>query len=396
MPVLLLGVTGGIAAYKAVELTSLLRARGWEVRVVMTEHATRFVTPLTFQTISRAMVHVEAFLPGADGRVEHIELVQGLDLAAVVPATANVLAKLAHGLADDLLSTSLLALRCPLLVAPAMNTHMWQHPATSANLALLRARGVEVIPPQATGELACGELGPGKLAPVPELLAALEARLQRTQDLAGLRVLVTAGGTREPLDPVRFLGNRSSGRMGHALAAAAQARGARVTLVTTVPAMAPSGVTVVPVGTAAELATAVQARFQDCDLLVMAAAVADYRPTRVAPEKLKKQDGPLTLELERTEDVLLSLVPHRRHQLVMGFAAETEELLAHAAAKLTAKGLDWIVANDVSRGDIGFEAAANEVTVLGADGRMCQLPRAPKERIADALLDLVAARRAAP
>lgn len=397
MPVLLLGVSGGIAVYKAVELTSLLRKRGWEVRVVMTENATRFVTPLTFQTMSRNRVHVDQFALGDDWQVEHIDLVKGVDLAAVVPASANGLAKLAHGIADDLLSTTLLALRCPLVVAPAMNTAMWEHPATQANLDLLRERGVQVIEPQGSGELACGDVGAGKLATVEEIAEALEQAMTRGASLAGRRVLVTAGGTREPIDPVRYVGNRSSGKMGHAIAQAAKERGAEVTLVTTARLPVPAGVDVVNVATAAELQQAVESRFGAADVLVMAAAVADYRPVEVAASKIKKSGDRMVIELAPTVDVLASLAPKKRaDQLVVGFAAETDDVLAYAAGKLARKGLDLIVANDVSRADIGFESDANAVTVLDAAGVVCEVPRAAKAMVAQRILDVVAERLPRP
>ncbi|HEY9898429.1 MAG TPA: bifunctional phosphopantothenoylcysteine decarboxylase/phosphopantothenate--cysteine ligase CoaBC [Pantanalinema sp.] len=393
MPVLLLGVSGGIAVYKAVELTSLLRKRGWEVRVVMTENATRFVTPLTFQTMSRHRVHLDQFALGQDWQVEHIDLVKGVDLAAVVPASANGLAKLAHGIADDLLSTTLLALRCPLLVAPAMNTAMWEHPATRANRETLLARGVQVIAPQGAGELACGDVGAGKLATVEDIAEALEAALRRGESLAGRRVLVTAGGTREPIDPVRYVGNRSSGKMGHAIAQAAQERGAEVTLVTTARLGAPAGVEVVSVATASELLSAVEQRFEAADVLVMAAAVADYRPIEAAPSKIKKTSDRLVIELVPTVDVLTRLAPRKRaDQLVVGFAAETDDVLGYAAGKLARKGLDLIVANDVSRADIGFESDANAVSVLDASGVVLEVERAPKAVVAGRILDVVADR----
>lgn len=396
MPVLLLGVSGGIAVYKAVELTSWLRKRGWEVRVVMTENATRFVTPLTFQTMSRHPVHVDPFAEGAAG-VEHIDLARGCDLVAVVPATANLLAKYAQGLADDLLSTTLLATRAPVLVAPAMNTAMWEHPATRANLATLAARGVAVVMPQEAGELACGEEGAGKLAEVPAIVEALERRVRQAASLSGVRVLVTAGGTREPIDPVRFISNRSSGKMGHAMAQAAAERGARVTLVTSASLPVPPGVEGIRVSTAAELEAAVTERFAGADVLVMTAAVADYRPVTTADRKIKKGAHPLILELAPTVDVLASLAPRKRpDQVVVGFAAETDELLAHAADKLTRKGLDLIVANDVSRSDIGFETDQNAVTVLGAGGVVAEIPRMPKLQVADRLWELVTERLARP
>ena len=395
MPTLLLGVAGGIAAYKAADLTSLLRKRGWEVRVVMTPAATQFITPLTLQTLSRQKVHLAPFDLPEDGVVEHIDLVKGVDLAAVVPATANVLAKAAHGLADDLLSTTLLALRCPLLVAPAMNTAMWEHPATQENLRTLSERGVDIVLP-ASGELACGDVGAGKLADVTEIAQRIEALYSRRQvgeRLKGRKVLITAGGTREPLDPVRFLGNRSSGKMGHALAAAAAERGAQVTLVTTSSLPVPPGVHAVAVSTAAEMLSAVASRLPEADVLVMAAAVADYRPATVAPQKIKKTGEALTLTLEPTPDILATLKPMRRaDQLVVGFAAETESLLDHARGKLERKGLDLIVANDVSRPGIGFESDANAVTVLGPEGLVATVDVASKRVIADRLMDLFAER----
>lgn len=396
MPVLLLGVSGGIAVYKAVELTSWLRKRGWEVRVIMTENATRFVTPLTFQTMSRHAVHVDPFAEGSAG-VEHIDLARTCDLVAVVPATANLLAKYAHGLADDLLSTTLLATRAPVVVAPAMNAAMWEHPATQANLATLRARGVGIVMPQSAGELACGEEGPGKLAEVEAIAEALERRLRRKATLPGVRVLVTAGGTREPIDPVRYIGNRSSGKMGHAIAEAALACGAHVTLVTSAPLPTPDGLEVVRVNTASELEREVSARFAEADVLVMAAAVADYRPAVVAPHKIKKDQGPLTLELERTGDVLAALAPRKRSdQVVVGFAAETDDVLGYAQDKLRRKGLDLIVANDVSRPDIGFESDENAVTVIAPAGVVAEIPRLPKRLVADRLMELVAERLLRP
>jgi len=395
MPTLLLGVSGGIAAYKSADLTSLLRKRGWEVRVVMTPAATQFVTPLTLQTLSRQKVHLDPFDLPADSGVAHIDLVKGLDLAAVVPATANLMAKVAHGIADDLLTTTLLALRCPLILAPAMNSAMWEHPATQANLRLLESHGVSLIPP-ASGELACGDIGIGKLADVEEIANRIEALHQKrlhANRLHGRRVLITAGGTREPLDPVRYLGNRSSGKMGHALAAAAAMRGAEVTLITTASLPVPPGVGAVPVATAQEMLEAVQKHLPGADLLVMAAAVADYRPARVASQKIKKSDEALTIALEPTPDILATLRPLRRpDQLIVGFAAETDSLIPHAQRKLERKGLDFIVANDVSRPGIGFESDENAVTVLGNDGVVANWEVASKQAIAERLLDLFADR----
>ncbi len=361
----------------------------------MTPAATQFVTPLTLQTLSRQKVHLDPFDLPADSGVAHIDLVKGLDLAAVVPATANLMAKVAHGIADDLLTTTLLALRCPLILAPAMNSAMWEHPATQANLRLLESHGVSLIPP-ASGELACGDIGIGKLADVEEIANRIEALHQKrlhANRLHGRRVLITAGGTREPLDPVRYLGNRSSGKMGHALAAAAAMRGAEVTLITTASLPVPPGVGAVPVATAQEMLEAVQKHLPGADLLVMAAAVADYRPARVASQKIKKSDEALTIALEPTPDILATLRPLRRpDQLIVGFAAETDSLIPHAQRKLERKGLDFIVANDVSRPGIGFESDENAVTVLGNDGVVANWEVASKQAIAERLLDLFADR----
>jgi phosphopantothenoylcysteine decarboxylase/phosphopantothenate--cysteine ligase len=395
MPTVLLGVSGGIAVYKAAELTSLLRKRGWEVRVVMTPAATQFVTPLTFQTLSRQRVHLEPFEPSPDGLVEHIDLVKEVDLAVVAPATANLLAKTAHGIADDLLTTTLLALRCPLIVAPAMNTAMWEHPATQENLRILAERGVDIVQP-ASGELACGDVGLGKLADVEAIaqrVAEVHARRANGNRLKGRRVLITAGGTREPLDPVRYLGNRSSGKMGHALAEAAVQRGAEVTLVTTSALPVPSSAEVVRVQTAAEMLEAVQSRLGGADLLVMAAAVADYRPATTALQKIKKTAADFSLVLEPTPDILATLKPMRRaDQLIVGFAAETEQVLSHAQEKLARKGLDLIVANDVSQPGIGFESDQNAVTVLGPEGQVALWEVSSKRAIAERLMDLFGSR----
>ncbi|HMJ02782.1 MAG TPA: bifunctional phosphopantothenoylcysteine decarboxylase/phosphopantothenate--cysteine ligase CoaBC [Conexibacter sp.] len=413
---LLIGVSGGIAAYKALELIRLATRAGHSVRVIQTPTSERFVGAASFEGITGAPVLDSEFardpLRGAfpgdplpeHEPISHLQLVANADVFIVAPASANTIAKLAHGLADNLLTSAALAARCPLVVAPAMNDAMYENPATQANLAQLRKRGMRVVNP-GVGPLASkGEHGVGRLAEPPELLAACEAAIASSAipssgSLAGVRVLITAGGTREPIDSVRYVGNRSSGRMGFALAEQAARRGAAVTVVAANVALpAPAGVTVVPVETAAELADACAEAFPGCDVLLMAAAVADFRPTAPADTKLKKDavDAPDAIALERTPDVLSGLAAARRDgQTIVGFAAEHGDgALAYAREKLSRKRLDAIVVNDISRSDIGFDATDNEVTIVTPTGEL-PLARAPKAEIASALLDEVAALRAA-
>jgi phosphopantothenoylcysteine decarboxylase/phosphopantothenate--cysteine ligase len=409
VPRLLLGVCGGIAAYKALEFTRLAMKAGHSVRVVQTEAAARFVGPASFAGITGAPVLVSEWEPdplrgGFPGDplpdhapLSHLALVERADVFLVAPATAQTLAKLAHGSADNLLTAAALACRRPLIVAPAMNNAMYEHAATQANLAALRARSVIVLEP-GTGSLGSpGEFGIGRLPEPPELLAAVEDALRVGGELDEARVLVTAGGTREPIDSVRFVGNRSSGRMGLALAEEAKRRGAKVTVVAANVSIArPAGIEYVDVVTAAELADACAARFDACDVLLMAAAVADYRPQEPHAGKLKKDQtgGELNLRLVRTADVLSSLSDHRRpDQLVVGFAAEHGEgALAYGRDKLTRKKLDAIVVNDIGGSGIGFESPDNEVWIVTADGER-HVPRASKGRIAAAILDAVLSRR---
>ncbi|HXF57798.1 MAG TPA: bifunctional phosphopantothenoylcysteine decarboxylase/phosphopantothenate--cysteine ligase CoaBC [Actinomycetota bacterium] len=365
----LLGVSGGIAAYKAVLLLRLLVEAGAEVQVVMTPAATRFVGPDTFAALSRRPVHTDLFERPQE--VLHVRLAREAELAAVAPATANLIARLALGLADDLLTATLLEATCPLVVAPAMHSGMWEHPATQENVRRLAARGAVVVGP-ATGPLAAGDEGAGRMAEPEEVLAALAEAARRREDLAGRRVLVTAGPTHEPLDAVRFLGNRSSGRMGFAVAAEAARRGAAVTLVTgpvTLPE--PPGVEVVRVETAEEMAREVLARASGVDAVVMAAAVADWRPQEVAPGKLKKEAGPPRVELEPTTDVLATLGKRKQRQVLVGFAAETVSgpaLEAEGRRKLAEKDLDLVVANEVGRPGTGFGAETNVAAILSRDG----------------------------
>jgi phosphopantothenoylcysteine decarboxylase / phosphopantothenate---cysteine ligase len=407
---ILLGVTGGIAAYKALELVRLADAAGHSLRVVQTPTSGRFVGAASFEALTGAPVLVDEFerdpargafpdqAAPAHQPLSHLELVSNAELYLIAPASTNTIAKLAHGLADNLLTSAALACRCPLLVAPAMNDHMYEHPATQANLELLRARGVSILGPS-TGKLASkGERGIGRLLDPAQLLDACERALAAASSLSGLRVLVTAGGTREPIDAVRFVGNRSSGRMGLALAAAAERRGAEVTvLMANVSLPCPSGLRCREVSTAAELEQACEQEFPACDVLLMAAAVADFRPAAAASGKLKKlAHERLRLELEPTPDVLSALAAQRHPwQTLVGFAAEHgRQALAGARSKLEQKGLDVLVANDVSGAETGFEAPENEVLILTRAGET-RLSRAPKPEIAEGILDVVEQTRAA-
>jgi phosphopantothenoylcysteine decarboxylase / phosphopantothenate---cysteine ligase len=397
-----LGVSGGIAAYKACEVLRGLTEAGHRVRVVPTDAALQFVGETTWAALSGEPVATSVW--AAAHEVAHVALGRSADLVVVVPATADLMAKAAHGRADDLLTSTLLTATCPVVYVPAMHTEMWEHPATQDNVAALRARGSVVVEP-AVGRLTGPDTGKGRLPEPAAILGVLRRVLARgaagvtAADLAGRRVVVSAGGTREPLDPVRFLGNRSSGRQGYALAEAASARGAAVVLVSAnVTLPDPAGVEVVHVGTAAGLGDAVRAAAETADVVVMAAAVADFRPARPADAKIKKSAAePAPVELVRNPDVLRSLVTHppRRGQLVVGFAAETGDAdgdwLAHGREKLAAKGCDLLVVNRVGDG-LGFEVAQNAAVVLGADGSETEVPLGPKEDLADIVWDLVAAR----
>ena len=388
-----LGVTGGIAAYKAVDLCRRLVDAGAHVIPVLTEGALHFVGRTTFDALGSERAWTSLWEEGHP--IPHTHLGQTADLVLVAPATARVLGLYAGGISDDLLTNVLLATRAPVLVCPAMHTEMWEHPAVQDNLRVLRARGVHVVEPE-SGRLAGGDVGAGRLADPATILAAAAELLAGpvAHDLTGVRALVTAGGTREPIDAVRFIGNRSSGKQGHAVAEEAAARGAKVTLVTTTDRPVAAGVDVVRVDTAAEMAHAVFARSEEADLVVMAAAVADFRPTHASEGKLKKASGPPELVLEPTDDILAAL-GERRHagQIIVGFAAETDDLRANAADKLARKGLDLIVANDVSAPGVGFEHDTNAVVILGADGSAHEVPLADKRAIARSILDVASTLR---
>ena len=392
------GVSGGIAAYKAAEVVRELQRQGAEVHVVMTEAACRFVQPLTFAALSGHKVITGLWDDAGDAHgagdssIEHIGEAQWAEALIVCPATANVLAKFSHGIADDFLTTMYLATTARVLVAPAMNVNMWEHAATQANLEMLRRRGVRVIEP-GTGDLACGMVGTGRMAE-PEVIAdAVLDALGRRQDLAGEVVLVTAGGTREPLDPVRFLGNRSSGKMGYAIAEAARARGARVTLVSGPTALyPPARVETLKVTTADEMREVVLERMNEATMIVKAAAVADYRPVHVSGEKLKRS-GPMMVEFEPTEDILAEVVRRRRPgQLIVGFAAETANIMESGRAKLLRKGADAIVVNDVSREGVGMDADENAATFLTQQTAV-EMPQMAKRKLADRILDEMLALR---
>jgi phosphopantothenoylcysteine decarboxylase/phosphopantothenate--cysteine ligase len=393
-PVVLLGVTGGIAAFKAAELLRGLQQAGMDVRVIMTRAATQFVGPMTFETLSGAPVRLDQVSElRADSRITHVEDSQEADIMVIAPATANTLAKMANGIADNLLTSMFLAFGKTVVVAPAMNTNMWEHPATQNNVSVLRDRGVFVVEPGA-GELACGDYGSGRMAEPNSIVAEVKLRLQvqRKRDLRGLRVLITAGGTREPIDAVRFIGNRSSGKMGFALARAAFDRGADVDLIeANVDMPAVPGVRQVEAPTALEMHAEVMERLPDIDILIMAAAVADYRvadgPTG---GKIGKGRSEWAIGLEATTDILCEVASHKQDQFLVGFAAEYGlENIDRAREKMEHKGLDMIVFNDISRADIGFDSDFNEVRILARDSEVL-LEKAPKETIAELILDNIA------
>jgi phosphopantothenoylcysteine decarboxylase/phosphopantothenate--cysteine ligase len=388
IPTVVVGVTGGIAAYKACEVARELMRAGARVKVVMTAAAQRFVTPLTFRTLTGEPVAVSLW-DDPTQRVHHISLAEEADAMVIVPCTANVMAKLVHGRADDILTTTALATEAPLIIAPAMNTHMWRKEITQTNVEALRARGCIFVAP-GTGELACGDTGEGRLATVEEIVAETLAALRRVRSLEGVRLLVTAGPTREPIDAVRFIGNRSSGRQGYAIAEEAARRGAEVTMVSGPTSLVdPFGVHCVRVETASEMRDAVLAAYPGTHAVVMAAAVSDFRPARPVTGKIKKEASPEPLELERTRDILAEIGAEKGDRVLVGFAAETDDVVTHARCKLRAKNLDLVVANDVSAADAGFEVATNRVTLVDPDGEEA-LPLMDKRAVAAALLDRLA------
>jgi phosphopantothenoylcysteine decarboxylase/phosphopantothenate--cysteine ligase len=388
-----LGVSGGIAAYKAAEIVRLLQDRGIRVQVIMTHAAQEFIRPLTFAALSGEKVITDMFgagpsePPNIDSAVEHIAVAQSIDALLVAPATADVLAKFAQGIASDFLSTLYLATTAPVVVAPAMNVNMWDHPATQANIEILKKRGVRIVPPGA-GYLACGMTGTGRLAENEAIVATTLEALGASQELAGETVLITAGPTREKLDPVRYLTNRSSGRMGYALAEAALRRGARVLLVSGPTALTPPGAAeVTRVESAEEMRQAVLKLLPQATIVIKTAAVSDYRPKSLAPQKIKRS-GPMTLELEPTADILSEVSRRKQSQLIIGFAAETQNALENARKKLASKSLDAIVVNDVSREGVGFDSDRNAVTII-TQHEVVEVPETTKWEVAQRVLDQV-------
>ena len=390
-----LGVTGGVAAYKAAELVRRLQQEGDSVQVVMTRSAREFVTPLTFAALSGQKVITDLFSdssggePNLESAIEHIAVAQRTDLLLVAPATADIIAKFARGVADDFLTTLYLASTAPVVVAPAMNVNMWNHAATRQNVEILRARGVKIVEPD-EGYLACGMTGPGRLAGLEEILAAVHEVSKAQRDLEGETILVSAGPTCEDLDPVRFISNRSSGKMGYAVAEAAAKRGAQVILVSgTVNLETPAGVERVNVRTAEEMRHAIVQRFADASIAILAAAVADYRPAQPRAEKIKKGSAPLAVSLEPTTDILAEIAKQKGSRIVVGFAAETDHVAENARKKLTSKNADLIVANDVTAEGAGFDRDTNVVTLFSRDGRDLALPKMPKSEVAQRILDEV-------
>jgi phosphopantothenoylcysteine decarboxylase / phosphopantothenate---cysteine ligase len=388
---ILLGVTGSIAAYKAADLASQLTQAGARVDVVLTESATRFVTPLTFQSVTGRPAHSDLWAASAEAHIAHVALAEHAHLLVIAPATADIIARLAHGLADDLLTVTALAARCPLLLAPAMDGGMYEHPATQANLKTLAERGVVVLGP-AEGRMASGLVGRGRLLEPEEIFGHIRLALARGGSLAGRHVVVSAGGTQEPIDPVRFISNRSSGKQGYALAQAALDRGAEVTLVTGPTALtAPAGAQLVAVQTAQEMAQAVLTASAGADVLLMAAAVADFRPAQVAGQKIKKTAVP-EIQLEKTLDILTAVAeardqsPARRPAIIVGFAAESQNLIENARDKVLRKRLSLIVANDISASDAGFGVDTNRVTLIDEGGGIEELPLLTKTQVAEAVL----------
>ena len=385
-----LGVSGGIAVYKAVELSRLLVKEGAQVFVVMTENAKQFVTPLTFEALTGHPVYHEIFGSEASASMEHIRAAENADLMVVAPATANSIGKMAQGLADDPLSTLFSAFAGPVLVAPAMNDKMWGNPAVQENIRTLKKRGIGIIDPEA-GELACGAVGLGRLAEPERLLGAVRKNLLRQSDLEGLRILVTAGPTREPLDPVRFITNRSSGKMGYAIARQARSRGAEVTLVSGPTHLEPPfGVTLLNCQRTVEMGELVLDHLSQCDVLVMTAAVGDFAPESVQKEKIKKNgEEPFNLKLHPTQDILKTVAEKKSNQLIVGFAAESENIIQSATEKLQRKQLDLIVANDISAPGIGFQSDNNQVVLIDRQSNTEALPLLAKTEIADILLDRI-------
>ncbi|MCE4956805.1 bifunctional phosphopantothenoylcysteine decarboxylase/phosphopantothenate--cysteine ligase CoaBC [Macrococcoides caseolyticum] len=389
---ILLGVTGGIAAYKAIDLTSKLTQAGHEVRVIMTEGAQKFVTPLSFQALSRNVVYTDIFDEQHPAEIQHISLTDWADCMVIAPITASTIGKLAHGISDNMLTATYLAFNGPVYIAPAMNSKMYDHPAVIENLTTLHKRGVQIIEPGA-GFLACGYIAKGRMSEpidIMEIVTNKQLVNQIEQDLVGKNVLITAGPTIERIDPVRYLTNRSSGKMGYSLAEAASARGANVTLVSTdLPLVIPQGVKHIKIESAEDMFNAVKANMDTSDIIIKAAAVADYTPVEVYEQKMKKKDGDLTLQLKRTQDILLYIGQHKTHQYVIGFAAETEHVEKYARGKLEKKNADVIIANNVGDTSIGFKSDQNAVTMYFKDGTEAVIEKQPKLGVSHEILTQV-------
>jgi phosphopantothenoylcysteine decarboxylase/phosphopantothenate--cysteine ligase len=383
---IVLGITGSIAAYKAAEIASQLTQAGAKVNVIMTKEASQFISPITFRAITGRPLVTEMFDLASEFSIEHVSLAKAADIVVIAPATANIIAKLAAGIADDMLCCTVLATKAPVVIAPAMETNMYNNPVTQDNLSKLKARDFVIIGPT-TGWLASGKEGPGRLAAINDIIGCIRQVLQRGGDLADKHIVVTAGGTQEPIDPVRYISNRSSGKMGYALAEAARDRGAKVTLVTAPTSLPePVGVDVIKVNTAQEMRRAVEKVTPQADALVMAAAVADYSPTKAAKDKIKKGEAGLTLKLECTPDILGSV---KGNFIKVGFAAESSNLMKNAEQKLKQKGLDFIVANDITANDSGFGTDTNRVTIIDRKGKIDSLPLLAKREVAERVLDRV-------
>lgn len=384
-----LGVTGGIAAYKALDLVSKLKKKNIDVHVIMTDSATKFVTPLSFQSLSQNQVIVDMFLEPKSWEIQHISLADKADAFAVVPATANVIGKVANGIADDMLTTTIMATKAPVLFAPAMNVHMYENPIVQRNISFLKEMGYYFVDP-IEGRLACGYTGKGKLNDTEIILDYIDMLLCKKKDLKGKRILITAGPTVEDIDPVRFISNRSSGKMGYAIARAARNRGAEVTLITGPTNLQyPVCVNVISVKTAEQMYNAVMKHFKDVDIAIKAAAVADYRPENVSNIKIKKNDEDLSIKLVKNKDILYEMGKVKTNQLLVGFAAETNDLISNASIKLRNKNLDMIVANDVTVENAGFNYDTNTVKIIKGDGQVIQLPNMLKQELADIILNYI-------
>lgn len=385
---IVIGVTGGIAVYKAVDLVSRLKKLGAEVNVIMTESAREFVMPLTFQTISNNPVAIDTFAPPQKWSVEHISLAQKADLFMIVPATANIIGKMANGIADDMLSTTVMATKAPVLIAPAMNTGMYENVIVQDNIKKLKSFGYEFVGPGA-GFLACGDIGAGRLIEAETIISKAEGLLIGKKDLLGKKILVTAGPTQESIDPVRYITNHSSGKMGYAIAEAAIQRGANVTLVTGPTNLrVPDDVEVIHTKSAQEMYEAVSDRFEDCDIVIQSAAVADYRPKNVSNQKIKKS-GNLQIELDRTKDIAFEIGKRKSNQCLVGFAAETENLIENAKGKMERKSFDYIVANDLTASGAGFKSDTNIATILSAKGMVKTLPKLTKKELAHEIINSI-------